>query len=121
MTNPQILASFALITFADLKKYKFYYWFAFPALLPPIPFTLSVSPAPLSNGFNLSSFVTSYSKFKASFPDQAGFFLVRKQGGSIVEIGKLSDWNTFWAAGDDFTIGFADPSSQPLHPGWILR
>lgn len=32
-TDNPILAPFLLVTFADLKKYIYHYWFAFPALV----------------------------------------------------------------------------------------
>jgi len=34
---PSLLASFLVLSFADLKKYRFSYWFAFPALISDPP------------------------------------------------------------------------------------
>jgi len=36
--NPELLSRFLLLTYADLKKYRFRYWFGFPAFTPAVPF-----------------------------------------------------------------------------------
>ena len=37
-----LLSKFVLLTFADLKQYRFTYWFGCPALLPLIPFVSNI-------------------------------------------------------------------------------
>jgi hypothetical protein len=39
VADPMQLFRCLMLTFADLKSYKFYYWFSFPALIPSAPFT----------------------------------------------------------------------------------
>jgi ubiquitin-like modifier-activating enzyme ATG7 len=39
-TDSPDLSRFLLITFADLKKYKYFYWFAFPAFVPADSWTV---------------------------------------------------------------------------------
>jgi hypothetical protein len=61
LSDPTLLNKVLLLTHADLKAYKFYYWFAFPAL----PFT---SPVQLLKSVALQE--------EDSFKDKASVYLL---------------------------------------------
>ncbi|KAG0006048.1 Autophagy protein 7 [Entomortierella chlamydospora] len=125
VADPSLLNKFLLLTFADLKKFKFFYWFAFPALQSDPAWTADAmqditaiwSPAKISN---LNTQIDQYRQ--TNLPSQSGFFLV-KETHDTVAVARLQDWASFFAGCDEsqIIVGFADPSSLDSNPGWPLR
>uniref|UniRef100_A0A1X7SZ40 Ubiquitin-like modifier-activating enzyme Atg7 N-terminal domain-containing protein n=1 Tax=Amphimedon queenslandica TaxID=400682 RepID=A0A1X7SZ40_AMPQE len=77
LKNSSLLMSFLLFTYADLKKYRFNYWFGFPALSPSSPFTYrSISRLDtLFKDSDLQHLVSCYDHFQSEHKS-VGFFLV---------------------------------------------
>ncbi|KAJ5102863.1 Ubiquitin-like modifier-activating enzyme atg7 [Penicillium argentinense] len=145
---PSLLSSFVILSFSDLKKYKFSYWFGFPAIHsdPPwVPMETANSQPKTTQSEELeaphgeylypeesSALVDAVQTWSYSIDDrQRGFFLARKQKqqsnnstDSSWRIAALSDYeNGFFngAALKDRFICVADPSNYEKAPGWMLR
>nr|QVX20062.1 ATG7 [Eriocheir sinensis] len=124
LEDPSLLASFLLFTFADLKKYHYYYWFAFPAFtFPKVMYTKP--PQTLSEAFTpkeVSSLLTSYMSQETEC--DRGFFSITKCGEECA-IHPLRDYPSLRTAAKDpdreVYLGISDPSTLPSNPGWTLR
>ena len=134
LDRPSLLASFSVICFADLKKYKFTYLFAFPGLNSDPPWSLhdiegDEGVARLRD-VDSQSLVNAVQVWRDKVSsEQQGFFLAKKVsvgigGDSSWVIGSLADYeNGFFAdvPPQERFICFADPSTYPAFPGWMLR
>ncbi|KAI9016019.1 hypothetical protein DFJ74DRAFT_635227 [Hyaloraphidium curvatum] len=130
MTRPSLLVPFVLLTFADLKKFKFFFWFAFPALVPKEAYTVSRT-ASVKEEWGLVHLQSLREKFlamrKASGHGDVGFFLVRRRGGSDptdIIVAALSEYDSILSSlqpDERLHLGFVDPSGLPHNPGWPLR
>ncbi|KAI7830762.1 hypothetical protein BC939DRAFT_439004 [Gamsiella multidivaricata] len=123
--DPSLLNKFLLVTFADLKKFKFFYWFAFPALQADPAWTTDSMQEITSvwSQAQIDSLRHQVDQYRQNHPpSQSGFFLV-KEGQNEVSVARLQDWDEFFADCEPsrMIIGFADPSSLDSHPGWPLR
>lgn len=115
LEDPSVLCQFVLMTFADLKKYKFYYWFAFPALCPETSATHVAPPVHLGDYFTPSQIASLQASYDSLSVDGLGpgFFLV-KVTESEVTVGNIQEWETFFNIDDSkFMVGFADPCTLP--------
>ncbi|CAG0899101.1 unnamed protein product [Darwinula stevensoni] len=127
LENPTILNSFLLLTFADLKKYRFYFWFAFPALLHPSTPVYASSIHDIAEEMNpkqVASLGDAYSNIPAESPSKQ-FFIVTllNDNCDIASLAtfneKVEEWRRNSAT--KFYLGFADPSQLEANPGWSLR
>ncbi|CAG2065230.1 unnamed protein product [Timema podura] len=114
--NPTLLVSFLLLTHADLKKYHFYYWFAFPAV-KSVPTTYIKKPQNISEVFSqhqlslLEKAVQNVEDWKL----YSAFLLdVDSENVSLRLLREIKTKLGHY-------VGFCDPSMSPEYPGWPLR
>ncbi|TPX62381.1 hypothetical protein PhCBS80983_g00520 [Powellomyces hirtus] len=123
VADPTLLTRFILLTFADLKKYKFWYWFGFPALLPFAPVRVRAV-RPVREVWSARQVEALRTGVRGVGP----FFLVKVASADdddTLSVRGLGEWDEVVRhdeSGDGgVTVGFVDPSGQPAHPGWPLR
>jgi ubiquitin-like modifier-activating enzyme ATG7 len=140
-----LLSSFTIISFANLKKYTFAYWFAFPALhSEPVWKRVDSSNPEELTGKEATALVDEVGTWRYSTDNREhGFFLAKKVRNSGTEderpktpgtpgddlgykwvVGSLRTFETGFFSdvepADQF-ICFVDPSTYPENPGWMLR
>lgn len=124
LTSPENPNGFLLLTYADLKSYKYYYWFAFPALLSQAPGWVLPDAAPewspaqesLSQTLLVSLMVAIHDS-----PDTAAAFVSYHD--EKVCLWPLREGRAYLeeTPPDQHLLVFIDPSPHEQYPGWPLR
>ncbi|TRY69526.1 hypothetical protein TCAL_03810 [Tigriopus californicus] len=120
--EPSRLCSWVLLMHADLKKYLYYYWFAFPSFELPGTLEQKANPKAVESELRLElceHLLKSFEDWKRLNSEISGFFFVRIEESTSVKILSLAEGIKPGVKFD--YIGLADPSSMDEHPGVPLR
>ncbi|TVY44862.1 Ubiquitin-like modifier-activating enzyme [Lachnellula subtilissima] len=140
---PSLLSSFSILSFANLKKYTFTYWFAFPAIHSEPLWKLVEEQPPHLEGKETTELVDEVGTWKYGTDNREhGFFLAKRvRRTSFSErpttpgtpksllgykwvVGSLRQFESgFFDRTEpaDRFVCFVDPSTYPDNPGWMLR
>eukprot|EP01100_Stratorugosa_tubuloviscum_P014244 TRINITY_DN7494_c1_g2_i1.p1 TRINITY_DN7494_c1_g2~~TRINITY_DN7494_c1_g2_i1.p1 ORF type:complete len:695 (-),score=260.03 TRINITY_DN7494_c1_g2_i1:76-2112(-) len=124
LENPSILNKFAILSFSDLKKYKFIYWFAFPALALE-PTITATGPFPPSNFFTseqITSINNGYNQLLEKHDQRLAAFLIKKINEQSCVVELISSFESLYSDGTQPIVMFIDPSPlESNYPGWPAR
>uniref|UniRef100_A0A665UFB1 Ubiquitin-like modifier-activating enzyme ATG7 n=1 Tax=Echeneis naucrates TaxID=173247 RepID=A0A665UFB1_ECHNA len=122
LKDPSVLCRFILLTFADLKKYHFYYWFCFPALCFLEGIKIVQQPSVLDQALSAKQ-VSLQEAYDGLFKKGTGVvpYFLMKYTDDTVHLAPLGDWDTFFTDNKKVTVGVYDPCTLSQHPGWPLR
>ncbi|KAM8916242.1 ubiquitin-like modifier-activating enzyme ATG7 isoform 2-T2 [Spinachia spinachia] len=124
LKDPSLLCKFILLTFADLKKYNFYYWFCFPALCFPEGIKIVQPPSALEKVFSskqITALQEAYDNLCIKRGTTAEPYFIMKYTADTVEMAALENLDTFFTDIKKVTVGVYDPCTLSQHPGWPLR
>lgn len=116
----QQLSRFFVLTFADLKKSRFIYWFAYPALVLKPSWELDLKGwKPITDELDDNDAAC----IRSFLQNHSGFFLFLKQPDGTPEVASISSFDSFFrnVPEDKRYVGFVDPSGTAHTPGWPLR
>ncbi|XP_035829161.1 ubiquitin-like modifier-activating enzyme ATG7 [Aplysia californica] len=123
LEHPEKLCRFVLLTFSDLKKYHYYYWFAFPALKFPEKSVYSEPPRALQEVLppeKLSALAEAYDSYQSSRSTYATFFVVSDDGNGPI-IADFKELDKLVSSPENVMVGVCDPSAVQGYPGWPVR
>ncbi|XP_077678396.1 ubiquitin-like modifier-activating enzyme ATG7 isoform X5 [Eretmochelys imbricata] len=125
LENPMLLNKFLLLTFADLKKYRFYYWFCYPALCFPDGIPIVQQAVCLGERFSptqIQALQKAYDELcQMERVTALPYFLIKYNDKSVL-VSLLKNWNDFFQDQEEkVTVGVYDPCNFTQYPGWPLR
>ncbi|RKP00815.1 hypothetical protein CXG81DRAFT_12776 [Caulochytrium protostelioides] len=120
--DPSLLNRFVVLTFIQLKRHQYHYWFGFPALLFPTPATLVRTATLVALVPDGDARRQLHDGIAALAPPQrAGFWVVRDtRSGAVVAVCPL-EARPAPHADQALMLGLVDPGTRATAPAWALR